>query len=162
MQTLLAVLSAALALVAAAQTRTVQLYARDSATIYFDAATNEVVLVRDIVLSGNHQRVPTLNAWPDGDNVTLNFAKGESFMGKARWHFSQYPHDSTARAWAILDVSTVNATGTHPATVAVAPAGSEPVKVALEMSGNLFEWSPLVVTNLPASGTNRFFRVTLR
>lgn len=57
MQTLLlAVLSAALALVAAAQTRTVQLYARDSATIYFDAATNEVVLVRDVVISGTHNR----------------------------------------------------------------------------------------------------------
>ena len=164
MRPFLAAFLALLAFQATAQIRTVQLllsskdnYAPQRLTV----ATNEMVTVVGIGWSSTQDGVNVKRITPSGSLEWANVTTGEIFVGEAEYVLDSYTDRRNGKYyWAIFRIETVNSTGVRPETVLVLPAGSG-ASVILEGSGNLFDWSPLLSTNLPTVGTNQFFRIRL-
>lgn len=163
MRTLLAAFLALLAFQASAQIRTVQLFVgmtNNYAPAKLTASTNELVTLLSIGWSSTKDGVNVRRITP-GPHEWPNVVPGEMFLGSSEYVLDTYTDRTGSKYyWAVFQIETVNSTGVRPETVLVLPAGSG-ASVILEGSGNLFDWSPLLSTNLPAAGTNQFFRIRL-
>lgn len=102
----------------------------------------------------------TITPWETGSLTNRNFDEiGNTVSGPARvtlqvstLPFIQPKHSVLLREW--------EPTPAPADTLPVVPAGSGAV-LTLETSSDLAAWQPALRTNLPAVGTNRFFRLRL-
>jgi hypothetical protein len=86
------------------------------------------------------------------DEIGNTFAGPSSVRFQVSQPSSVRPHFLLLKEW--------EAQTTPAASAPVVPAGSSAV-LTLETSSDLSAWQPALVTNVPAVGTNRFFRLRL-